>query len=118
MRNQEIWTWSELCLENNQRYWYMISAVVGIYYYTLQTIVCLHSHWIIAEECLCKEKIIMNDDAIVCNIQLALATNFVNFKAMQLNGFSIGNIWGIFEPPYLLHSSSYWSTFYSITSGI
>ena len=32
MRNQEIWEWSELRLENNQRYHLRI---VGIHYYNL-----------------------------------------------------------------------------------
>ena len=34
MRSQEIQTWSELRIENNQCYQKMNSAVVGIHYYT------------------------------------------------------------------------------------
>ena len=38
-------------------------------------IIYLHSHRISDEESSCKEKIIMNDDAFVHNIQLAIANN-------------------------------------------
>ena len=37
---------------------------------------------------------------------------------MFLNGFSIGNVWGIFEVAYLLAGGSYQSAFCCITSGI
>ena len=37
---------------------------------------------------------------------------------MFLNGFSIGNVWGIFEVAYLPAGGSYWSAFCCITSGI
>ena len=40
-------------------------------------IICLHSRQISNEESLHEEKIIMNDDAFVCNIQLAVATNLL-----------------------------------------
>ena len=53
----------------------MISAVVGYITILLHMITCLHSCGIRDEEGSCKENIIMNYDALVCNIQLAIATN-------------------------------------------
>ena len=73
IRSQDI---QELCLVNSQCYWKMISAVVGIHYYNF-TIICLHLHQISNEESSHEEKIIMNDDALVCNICLALTTNLI-----------------------------------------
>ena len=46
--------------------------MVGIHYYTFTDDYCLHSHRITDEESRREEKI-MNDDAFVCNIQLAAA---------------------------------------------
>ena len=40
----------------------MISAVVGIHYYNLQMIICLHLHRISDEERSCKEKVIVSED--------------------------------------------------------
>ena len=59
----------------------------------------------------------MNDDTLVHNICLVLSS-VANFKAMFLNGFSIGNIGAIFEVAYLPAGGSYWSTFCCIASGI
>ena len=55
-----------------------------------------------------------------CCVCLALTTIcwLVNFKAMFLNGFSIGDAWGMFEVVYLPAGGSYWSAFCCITSGI
>ena len=52
----------------------MFLAVVGIHYYM---IICLHPCQISDDESSREEKIIMNDDAFVCNIWLALTTNLL-----------------------------------------
>ena len=62
-----MWAWSELRFENNQCYQQMISAVVGIYYYTFTDD---HLCQISDDESSHEQKIIMNDDTFVCNIQL------------------------------------------------
>ena len=54
-----------------------------LYTILLQVIIYLHLCRI-SDESSHKEKIIMNDDSFVCNIQLAVATNLlvINFKAV------------------------------------
>ena len=54
LRNPDM---DQLCPEISQHYWYIISAVDGIRFYTLQTIICLNSCEISTEECSYKEKI-------------------------------------------------------------
>ena len=52
----------------------MISAVVRIHYYTFTD---NHLLTFSNEESSCKEKIIMNDEAFVCNTCVALTTNLL-----------------------------------------
>ena len=51
--------------------------ISGIHYYILQLIISLNSHQISGEECSCKENVIVNNNAFVCNICLALTTNLL-----------------------------------------
>ena len=56
-----------------------------------------------------ERKIIMNDDAFLCNICLALTTNLLAHKLQNhvLKGFSKRNIWEIFEVSNLLAGNFY-----------